>query len=73
MFVSSERIIEAHSNNLGEISTYLQESNYTTWRLARMNLTVSGIDTQIGRGDTFHNDRYPDLKAVAMSATGQDW
>jgi type I restriction enzyme M protein len=37
--------------------------NYTTWRLAKMNLAIRGIDGQIAHGDTFHNDRHPDLKA----------
>jgi type I restriction enzyme M protein len=47
-----------------DISIYGQESNYTTWRLARMNLAIRGIDSgQIAQGDTFHNDRHPDLKA----------
>lgn len=63
MFVSSEKFIEAHSGKLGDISIYGQESNYTTWRLAKMNLAIRGIDAQIGHGDTFHNDKHPDLKA----------
>jgi type I restriction enzyme M protein len=46
-----------------DISIYGQESNYTTWRLARMNLAIRGIDGQIAHGDTFHADRHPDLKA----------
>ena len=46
-----------------DISIYGQESNYTTWRLAKMNLAIRGIEGQIAHGDTFHNDRYPDLKA----------
>ena len=46
-----------------DISIYGQESNYTTWRLAKMNLAIRGIDGQISHGDTFHNDRHPDLKA----------
>jgi type I restriction enzyme M protein len=46
-----------------DISIYGQESNYTTWRLARMNLAIRGIEGQIAHGDTFHNDRHPDLKA----------
>ena len=28
-----------------------------------MNLAIRGIDAQIAHGDTFHNDRHPDLKA----------
>ena len=43
MFVSSEKFIEAHSGKLGDISIYGQESNYTTWRLAKMNLAIRGI------------------------------
>ena len=47
----------------GDISIYGQESNYTTWRMARMNLAIRGIEGQIEYGDSFHNDRHPDLRA----------
>ena len=77
MFVSSEKFIEAHQGKLGDISVYGQESNYTTWRLAKMNLAIRGIDAQIGHGDTFHNDRHPDLKADYVLANppfnDSDW
>jgi type I restriction enzyme M protein len=77
MFVSSEKFIEAHSGKLGDISIYGQESNYTTWRLAKMNLAIRGIDAQIGHGDAFHNDRHPDLKADYVLANppfnDSDW
>jgi type I restriction enzyme M protein len=63
MFVQSEKFIEAHAGKIGDISIYGQESNYTTWRLAKMNLAIRGIDAQIGHGDTFHSDKHPDLKA----------
>ncbi len=63
MFVQSEEFIIAHEGKLGDISIYGQESNYTTWRLSKMNLAIRGIDGQIAHGDTFHNDRHPDLKA----------
>lgn len=46
-----------------DISIYGQESNYTTWRLAKMNLAIRGIDGQIAHGNTFLDDRHPDLKA----------
>jgi type I restriction enzyme M protein len=69
MFVSSEKFIEAHSGKLGDISIYGQESNYTTWRLAKMNLAIRGIDAQIAHGDAFHNDRHPDPKADYVLAT----
>ena len=70
MFVQSVEFIRAHATGngnggraRGDISVYGQESNYTTWRLARMNLAIRGIDGQIAHGDTFHDDRHPDLRA----------
>ena len=77
MFVSSEKFIEAHSGKVGDLSIYGQESNYTTWRLAKMNLAIRGIDAQIAHGDTFHNDQHPDLKADYVLANppfnDSDW
>lgn len=77
MFVQSEKFIEAHAGKLGDISIYGQESNYTTWRLAKMNLAIRGIDAQIAHGDTFHKDGHPDLKADYVLANppfnDSDW
>ena len=77
MFVQSEKFIEAHAGRIGDISIYGQESNYTTWRLAKMNLAIRGIDAQIAHGDAFHNDRHPDLKADYVLANppfnDSDW
>jgi type I restriction enzyme M protein len=77
MFVQSEKFIEAHAGKLGDISIYGQESNYTTWRLAKMNLAIRGIEAQIAHGDTFHNDRHPDLRADYVLANppfnDSDW
>ena len=77
MFVSSERFVEAHRGKIGDISIYGQESNYTTWRLAKMNLAIRGIDAQIAHGDTFHADAHPDLKADYVLANppfnDSDW
>ena len=70
MFVQSIEFIRAHASGngnggkaRGDISIYGQESNYTTWRLAKMNLAIRGIEGQIAQGDSFHHDRHPDLKA----------
>ena len=74
MFVQSVEFIDAHATGNGngrkaprgavtDISIYGQESNYTTWRLAKMNLAIRGIDGRIEHGDSFHDDRHPDLKA----------
>jgi len=65
MFVQSEKFIEEHGGKIGDISIYGQESNHTTWRLAKMNLAIRGIDANLGKehADTFHRDLHPDLKA----------
>lgn len=65
MFVQSEEFIRAHGGRIGDISIYGQESNPTTWRLAKMNMALRGIEANLGPGhaDTFHNDLHKDLKA----------
>lgn len=65
MFVQSEKFVEEHSGKLGDIAVYGQESNPTTWKLAKMNLAIRGIDSNIGEhnADTFHNDLHKGLKA----------
>ena len=77
MFVQSEEFIKQHQGRIGDISIYGQESNQTTWRLAKMNLAIRGIDADIKYGDTFHNDQLKDLKADFVLANppfnDSDW
>jgi len=65
MFVQSERFVEEHGGRLGDLAIYGQESNATTWRLAMMNLSIRGLDANLGgqHGDSFHNDLHKDLRA----------
>ena len=68
MFVQSAEFVRSHATGngngkRGDISIFGQEANHTTWRLAQMNLAIRGIDGRIAHGDSFHNDRHPDLKA----------
>lgn len=63
MFVQSEKFVRNHQGNIKDLSIYGQESNPTTLRLAKMNLAIRGIDARLEQGDTFTNDRHPDLKA----------
>ena len=66
MFVQSEKFIGEHHGRLDDISIYGQESNQTTWRLARMNLAIRGIDSSQVRWNSegsFLNDAHRDLKA----------
>lgn len=65
MFVQSEKFVCQHGGRIGSIAIYGQESNYTTWRLAKMNLAVRGIESDIrwNNEGSFHKDELPDLKA----------
>ena len=65
MFVQSEKFVELHGGRIGDIAVYGQESNYTTWRLCKMNLAVRGIDAEIkwNSEGSFHKDELRDLKA----------
>lgn len=65
MFVQSEKFVDEHGGRIGDIAIYGQESNYTTWRLCKMNLAVRGIDSDIrwNNEGSFHKDELRDLKA----------
>lgn len=65
MFVQADKFVRAHGGTRNDISVFGQESNPTTWRLAKMNLALRGIDANLGNewGDSFHSDRHPDLRA----------
>lgn len=79
MFVQSEKFVEAHGGRIGDISIYGQESNPTTWRLAKMNLAIRGIDGDLGdaHADSFHKVIHKDLKADYVLANppfnDSDW
>ena len=65
MFVQSAKFIQAHSGQRDSISIYGQEANPDTWKMAIMNLTIRGLDADLGpyHADTFTNDLHPTLKA----------
>lgn len=65
MFVQSLKFVQEHSGNAFDISVYGQESNPTTWKLAKMNMAIRGIENNLGskNADTFHEDLHPSLKA----------
>jgi len=79
MFVLSEKFVEAHGGRVGDVSIFGQESNPTTWRLAKMNLAIRGIDGNLGAepADSFHRDLHQDLKADYVLANppfnNSDW
>ncbi|MDD2817879.1 MAG: class I SAM-dependent DNA methyltransferase [Candidatus Nanopelagicales bacterium] len=65
MFVQADNFIKAHGGVRNDISVFGQEQNPTTWRLAKMNLALRGIDANLGSqwGDSFGSDQHPDLRA----------
>ena len=92
MFVQSEKFVEAHRdyykkkknglslNPADRISIYGQESNQTTWRLAKMNLAIRHIDSSNVKWNnegSFLNDAHKDLKADYIIANppfnDSDW
>ena len=66
MFVQSEKFVTEHQGRVNDISIYGQESNQTTWRLAKMNLAIRGIDASQVKWNnegSFLNDAHKDVKA----------
>ena len=79
MFVQSEAFVEAHGGGRDDISIFGQESNPTTWQLAKMNLAIRGIDANLGseHADSFHRELHPDMKVDYILANppfnSSDW
>lgn len=77
MFVQSEKFVQAHEGKLDDIAVYGQESNQTTWRLCKINLAIRGIDSNIQWGNSFIEDKHPDLRADYILANppfnDKDW
>lgn len=80
MFVQSEKFVAEHQGRINDISIYGQESNQTTWRLAKMNLAIRGIDSSQVKWNnegSFLNDAHKDLKADYIIANppfnDSDW
>ncbi len=66
MFIMSEKFIKSHSGRIDDLAIYGQESNQTTYRLARMNMAIQGIDGSGIKWNTegsFLKDEHKDLKA----------
>ncbi|MBN1519596.1 MAG: SAM-dependent DNA methyltransferase [Spirochaetales bacterium] len=78
-FVQSEKFIEHHAGKVGDISVFGQESNPTTWKLAKMNLAIRGIEADLGaeHSDSFLRDLHGSVKADFVMANPpfnmKDW
>ena len=79
MFVQTEKFLDAHHQDRTAISVYGQEQNERTWRMAKMNLAIHGLNANLAPrwGDTFARDQHPDLQADYILANPpfniKDW
>lgn len=64
MFVQSAQFIASHAGSIDRVSVYGQESNADTWKMAKINMAIRGIDANLGphQADTFHNDLHKNQK-----------
>ena len=79
MFVQTEKFLAAHDKEGSNISVYGQELNERTWRMAKMNLAIHGLNGNLASrwGDTFARDQHPDMLADYVMANPpfniKDW
>lgn len=79
MFVQTEKFLDAHNADRTAISVYGQELNERTWRMAKMNLAIHGLNANLAPrwGDTFARDQHPDMQADYIMANPpfniKDW
>lgn len=79
MFVQTEKFLDAHNEDRTAISVYGQELNERTWRMAKMNLAIHGLNANLTSrwGDTFARDQHPDMQADYIMANPpfniKDW
>ena len=65
MFVQCEKFVKEHQGVVDDLSIYGQEVNPGTWKMAKMNLAIRGIEGDLGEsnGDSFTDDKHKDLRA----------
>ena len=79
MFVQTEKFLDAHHEDRTAISVYGQELNERTWRMAKMNLAIHGLNANLAPrwGDTFARDQHPEMQADFVMANPpfniKDW
>ncbi len=80
MFVQTEKFIRSHDGDPTDVSIYGQENNERTWRMAKMNLAIHGIDNgglAQRWGDTFVLDHHANVQMDFVMANPpfniKDW
>ena len=80
MFIQSDKFVREHQGRIKDLTIFGQESNQTTWRLAKMNLAIRGIDSSQVKWNSegsFLNDALKDIRADYIIANppfnDSDW
>lgn len=68
MFVQSSEFLKAHHKDPTKISIFGQESNQTTFKLCKMNLAIRGVFGNIQIGNSYYDDKFPELKTDLVLA-----
>jgi type I restriction enzyme M protein len=78
MFVQTENFVAEHDGDRKDVSIFGQEGVEQTWRMAKLNLAIHGIDnTGLARGDTFVDDLHAGVQMDYVMANPpfniKDW
>jgi len=76
MFVSMGEYLRNHGQDPSKLAINGQESNQTTLRLAKMNLAIRGLSGKIELGNTYYQDKFPNLQAdfvIANPPFNAEW
>lgn len=65
MFVQCSKFVKEHRGNVDNIAIFGQESNPGTWKMAKMNLAIRGLEGNLGEknADSFTEDLHKTLRA----------
>lgn len=63
MFIQSAELVKSKQGDINKINVYGQEKDAATWRLAKMNLVLHGISSNLGKtyDSSFTNDQHKGL------------
>jgi len=62
-FVSALEKMEREDLDKTRLSIYGQDSKVFVWKICKMNLVLRGAEGDIRIGDSYHDDKFPELRA----------
>lgn len=70
MFVQCSKFVKEHQGLVDDISIFGQETNPGTWKMAKMNLAIRGLEGNLGEknADSFTDDQHKTLRADFLLA-----